>query len=408
MSVSETVTQARRGATGRVVHGLGLYVLVIYGVTYYAIGATAPLMAKELGATTSFIFAVFGGALLLNAVTAPGIGRLVDKVGAGPVMLGGAVLRAAAVLALGLAPEIWTLVAALVLVQCLAQPTEYDAAFAAAVQAEGAGARASVTTITLWGGLASTAFWPLTTLLLEHITWRGALAVYAALIVCVCIPVALSVIAGARHRSEAHGLQQPGPTPAPAADMGLQDIPADPAAAFFPLAIAFSLASVAMGMPVIMPPLLDGLGLGATAVIVGMLFGPSQTAGRFFELVAGRNLSPLTVAVAATALLPISLVLLVAGGTNVWTAACFAVLFGAGAGVSYVVRGTVVLSLFGPSSYGVWLGRLARIRLVAAAATPFALALILERYGAAAALLVCAATGGVATLAFLHVRRRYA
>ena len=406
MTISETVAPARRRRSAWVVHGLGLYVLVIYGVTYYAIGAAAPLMAKELGTTTSAIFAVLGGALLLNALAAPRIGRFVDRIGAGPVLLAGAVLRAVAVFALALSPEIWTFAAALIVIQCLAQPTEYDAAFAAAVQADGAEARTSVSMITLWGGLASTAFWPLTALLLQHTSWRGALSIYAGLMLCVCIPVALAVMAQARIRRTQAAPPPPAPTPSAAIEGGR--IATDPATAFIPLAIAFSLASVAMGMPVIMPPLLEGLGLGAGAVVAGMVFGPSQTAGRFFELVLGRNLSPLTIAVISTALLPLSLVVLVAGGANTATAVAFAVLFGAGAGVSYVVRGTVVLALFGPASYGSWLGRLARIRLVVAAATPFALALILEHYGAAAALLVCAATSALATLAFAYVWRRHA
>lgn len=404
--MSGSAALARSWKARWLAHGLGLYVLIVYGVTYYAIGAAAPLMAKDLGATTSAIFAILGGALLLNALAAPRIGRFVDRIGAGPVLLGGAVMRAVAVFALALAPEIWTFALALIVIQCLAQPTEYDAAFAAAVQAEGAEARTSVSMITLWGGLASTAFWPLTALLLQYTSWRGALSIYAGLMLAVCGPIALSVIAAARGRTT--DSQQPISAPTPATAPAMGRVAADPATAFIPLAIAFSLASVAMGMPVIMPPLLEGLGLGAGAVVAGMVFGPSQTAGRFFEMVLGRNLSPLTVAVISTALLPLSLVVLIAGGANTVTAVTFAVLFGAGAGVSYVVRGTVVLALFGPASYGTWLGRLARIRLVVAAATPFALALILEHYGAAAALLVCAASSALATLAFAYVWRRHA
>lgn len=395
------------------INGLGLYVLVMYGVTYYAIGTAAPVVARDVGIATSTVFALLAIALIASALAAPAIGRLVDRAGAGRVLLAGAVLRALAVLGLAAAVDVWSLAAAILAIQLLSQTSEYDAAFAAAVQRSGERSRAAVTLITLWGGLASTAFWPLTAWLLDTVGWRITFVLFAGLMLLACAPVALWVMARERHSGstaatepQAVAAGDAAATPAAAGAEATSGRP-DPARAFVPLTVAFSLAGVAMGLPVIMLPMLEGLGLGAGAVLAGMVFGPAQTAGRFFELVFAQGLRPLTIAVVATALLPASLLILVAGGASLATALVFAVLYGAGNGVGYVVRGTVVLAMYGPASYASWLGRIARVRMIVAALAPFVLALVLERYGAASALLVCAAAGLAATLCFLHVARRY-
>lgn len=407
MSVEVPAATSRSWASDPVVHGLGIYALAMYGVTYYAIGAAAPVMARDLGTTTSAIFAVLGAALIGSAIAAPRIGRLVDRIGAGPVLLWGGAARAASVAAMAAAPDIWSFAVALVAVQFLSQLTEYDAVFAAAVQARGEEARASVSLITLWGGLASTAFWPLTALALQSTSWRVMLAGYALLLLALSALVASAVIQQSRAP-----LGAAGSSPSVAgrsAQVGVADGGvAASQRAFLPLAIAFSLAGVAMGLPVILPPVLDGLGLGAGAVVAGLLFGPSQTAARLLELVVGRRFAPLAVAVAATALLPIALVVLVAGGANLASAIVFAVLFGAANGVGSIVRGTVVLQVFGTAGYATWLGRIARVRLVVAAVTPFVLAVLLERFGAVAAIALCIVCGSLATLAFAYAWRRFA
>lgn len=394
--------------------GLGLYVMVIYGVTYYAIGTAAPRIAAEFGTSTAAIFGVLSASLLINAMLAPRVGRWIDRVGAGQVLVIGSALRAAGVVWLSQAVDPVSLVAAIFVIQLMAQLTEYDATFAAVVQIAGDDARGAISIITLWGGIASTVFWPLSAWLLDQGTWRTLFLVYGALMVAVSVPIAFLVMIRTRFeaarrvplgiQTEPRATNTPHPGPAePAARMG-----PDPAQAFVPVAAAFALGGFAMGMPVMLLPVLEQLGLGATAILAGVVFGPSQTAGRFFELVFGRALHPLTVAVLAGAALPLSFVILLAGGTSTVTAVIFAMLYGAGAGVSYIVRGTVVLALFGPERYGYWLGHLARVRLIVAALTPFVLALILDHFGAAAVIIVCAATSALAVFFFMLVARSHA
>ena len=53
-----------------------------------------------------------------------------------------------------------------------------------------------------------------------------------------------------------------------------------------------------------MVPLLAGLGLGATAALVGTLFGPCQVASRLINMLFGKHLDALHLAMISAALIP--------------------------------------------------------------------------------------------------------
>ena len=57
----------------------------------------------------------------------------------------------------------------------------YDAAFAALGRLYGTAARGPITALTLFGGFASTVFWPLGAFLAATFGWRNACFAYAAL-----------------------------------------------------------------------------------------------------------------------------------------------------------------------------------------------------------------------------------
>jgi MFS family permease len=402
-------------ATGRrrqwAVNALGLSVLVTYGITYYAVGSAAPHIAREFGLGTEWIFGVFSCALLLNAGVAASAGRLVDRIGGGRALFLGSLGRAGAIVAMALAPEFWSFAAALVAVMLFGQLTEYDAAFAAVVQTQGERARRSISQITLWGGFASTAFWPLSAVLLERMGWREMFLIYAGVMVLVAWPVGWLF----QDRSAAKRPADPA-DPAQAAATAPQYSAPEPAVplsdaernqAHWLLVGALSFSAIAMAIPVIFLPILQGLGFAAAALIAATVFGPAQTGARALEFLVSGRWHPLTVAVIATALLPLSLLILAFGEPTVATAVAFALLYGAGNGISYVIRGTVALALFGAQGYGQRLGRIATFRLVVSAAMPLVMALVMERASVQAAVLMCAAAGIAATVCFAILALRY-
>ena len=58
----------------------------------------------------------------------------------------------------------------------------------------GAEARGPITNLTLFGGFSSTICWPLSAFMIEHIGWREACFVYAALHLVVALPLQMAVI----------------------------------------------------------------------------------------------------------------------------------------------------------------------------------------------------------------------
>lgn len=252
--------------------------------------------------------------------------------------------------------------------------------------------------ITLWGGLASTVFWPATAFLLDHVSWRAMFVTYAFLILCTCVPIAIGL-----RRIATDG---PAGDAAPEREAAAprQAVSAGSLPVFLIVAAAFALGGVAYNLPSLMLPVLDGLGLGASALVVGMLFGPAQTTGRFVDMLLGGRVHAIAVAVIAAAMVAIALFLLLIGG--VWAGLAFALLFGAGAGVGYVVRGSVMLALYGPVGYATWLGKLSTIRLTVTAVSPFALSLVLEHFGATSVIYVCIAAAVLSLASFVLLARR--
>lgn len=370
--------------------------MLMYGVAYYALTTAAPRMADDFGVGVADLFGLLSIGLLLSAFLAPHFGKWIDRVGAKRALLAGAVARAAVLAGVALAPDFWTFALAFVGAQLLGPLTEYDATFAAATQTAGDDARRAMSVITLWGGFASTAFWPASAYLLDAIGWRPMILLYAATILAVCVPIAAAL----PERSPS----SPQPTApdrpiAPPASSDWTDL------RFLVLALAFACGAVAYNLPSLLLPVLEGLGMGAAAIVAGMIFGPAQTAARLCESLFGSRVPALTVAILSTAVLVVSLVALWAGAGAVWTAILFAALFGAGAGVSSVVRGSVVLELYGRDGYASRLGRLGGIRLVVSAATPYGLALALDRFGAASVVAACLAAAMASLIFFLMLRR---
>jgi hypothetical protein len=115
----------------------------------------------------------------------------------------------------------------------------------------------------------------------------------------------------------------------------------------------------------------------AQAAAFGALIGPMQVAGRLAEMTLGRRVAPSRVGLAAMALLPASLALLVISGAGTWGFIAFALLYGAGNGVMTIVRGAVPVELYGRDHYGAVNGALAAPVLIAKAAGPLVAALAL-------------------------------
>lgn len=394
----------RPGGPG-LIPALGVTQIFGYGALYYAFTVLAPRITAEFGWAPEWTFGGFAAGLLLGGAVAPVTGHLIDRYGTRPVMALGSVLAGLSLLALAEARGIAGYVAAMVLLQAVTTAVFYDAAFAALTQARGDQARRAISQLTLIGGFASTLFWPLTSALLAVLDWRGVYRLYGLSQLLICAPLHLAFLPGRVRRPVVHAASTPesgAPVPAPAYLGG-----ASRRRAFLLLALAFSLQGfVVSAMAVHMLTLLRGFGLGAAvAVGIGAVLGPSQVAGRLVEMLFGRAVPPVTTAWVSACLMPLGLLLLLAGGAIPVVAGAFAVAFGISMGLGSIVRGTVPLQLFGPVGFGATMGRLSAPGLVIKAAAPLVFAIALERAGVTVSTLLLVVVSGLAAAALFALAR---
>ena len=386
----------------RTVLSLGLSQLIAWGVTYYMIGGFGPLIAADLGWSTAVVQGGFSLALLMMGVVSSPVGRLIDRHGGRPVMAAGSVLAALGCLALAGARGPVLYFAAWACLGVAMRCALYDAAFAALARIGGVEAKRAISQITLLGGLASTTFWPLGNLLAAHLGWRGALVCYAGFAL-LTLPLHLAIPA-TRFAAPA---ALPG-APPPRAPLARTRREKRLAGALYALVVALTNV-LNSGTSAHMIGLLTGLGLAATpAVWVAALRGLGQSGARLGEVMFGRGITALDLNLLATVGLPLSFLAGIGGGASLATAAAFSALYGAANGLLTITRGTLPLALFDPAVFGTLVGGLIAPSLFLSAAAPVALGLVIERWGDAAALALCAALGAVTLAAALALRLSFA
>lgn len=378
---------------------LGLTQIIGYGSLYYSFSILAPAMARDLNWSSEWIFGALSVALLIGGLAAPTMGKWIDRFGAGRVMTAGSAIAAAALAACALSSGKIAFVATLIAIETASNLVQYGAAFALLVQIRPKVAQRSITYLTLIAGFASTIFWPITTALHAHLSWQSVYLCFAALNIAVCLPIhAWLALSASKSRRQAAG----GPTKHVEPSLA----PSIRTPAFVLMVAGFALESfVNAALLVHMVPVLSGLGLGAMAVMVGTLFGPSQVLSRFTNMVFGGGLSQLTLALISAVLLPSALVILIVTAPSVPGALVFAVVFGLGSGLSSIVQGTLPLALFGSEGYGKRQGQVLAIRLMISSTAPFILAFMMENIGVSWSLTVAAIVGTTGVLAFIAIGR---
>ena len=354
---------------------LGVTQNIGYGTLYYSFSILAPDMAASFSWSPEWIFGTLSIALMIGGLTAPWLGVLIDRIGAGRVMTMGSAVAALALVACACAPGKSTYAAALIAVEVAANLVQYGAAFALLVQLRPAVAQRSITYLTLIAGFASTILWPITAALHAHLSWQDVYLVFAALNLLVCLPIhawlSLGLMRSRRQAAANPTTAVPGSLPAARRPIG-----------FALMTTAFAIQYLASASVLVhMVPLLAGLGLGSAAAMVGALFGPSQVASRLINMLFGRRLDALHLAIISATLIPTGALLLLVTAPSIPGAMIFAIVFGMGNGLLSIVTGTLPLTLFGSQGYGKLQGKMMAARLIVSASAPLVMALGMEWLG---------------------------
>ena len=103
----------------------------------------------------------------------------------------------------------------------------------------------------------------------------------------------------------------------------------------------------------------------------------------------------------------LGLIALLFSGYSFYVALCFVLLYGAGQGLSDIVRGTLPLYLFGKNGYGKTTGNINFFRLIVTAMVPFCFAYILENFGAVVSTIILTSSTILAFILLLYINIIY-
>lgn len=380
----------------RIVIALGVTQIIGYGTLYYSFAILAQAVADSFAVASATLYAVFSAGFLLSGFSAPWLGRQMDQRGAPKLMALGSMLSALGLGVLAAAPNLAVYAMAFCLLEVVGVLVLYSAAFSCLAQFDGLNARRSITHLTLIAGFASTIFWPLTGWMAEAIGWRATYAAFAAMHLAIALPLHLWLIRRSGGVAGGHGKSD-------ATRLPLSD--RERLIAFWCVATSFALSGALMSaLNVHLVPVLQAMGLGAAAYYTSMLMGPAQVAVRLSDALFWRGLHPTTVALISVSALCLSVTLLLSGLPAQIAGASFALVFGAGQGLSTIVSGTLPLALFGAAGFGARLGRLSAIRTLLSGFAPFVFAMALGAIGTALSLTMALAVGLAALAPLLYLR----
>lgn len=405
MTLSPTAGGARLvSSSAALIWGLGLTQIVGYGTLYYSFSVLSPLMARSFSVGPEWISGLMSVGLLTSGLGAPLVGRQIDQRGARAVMTFGSVFAALALTIAALAPNLVVFGLGLIAMEMASAMALYAAAFAALVQCRGSGAQRAITHLTLIAGFASTLAWPLCSALITVWDWREIYLAFAVANLLICAPLHFVLIRGAA------------PSPVAVAPSPDTSVASEPTTAQLPaqnrrLGLVLLLGGFAIvgflisGVLLQIMPLLEGLGLKGESLFISALFGPAQVLSRFTNMIFGRGLRQVHLAVLALLLPTLGLLCLAFGTPGLVAGIAFAVFFGFGSGISSIVSGSLPLELFGRDRYGERLGWISSARQIASATAPFAMALVLGHLGSGGALWTVIVVGALGAGLFFWVSR---
>lgn len=395
-----------------VVFALAITETTSWGVLFYGFPVLLKPMEADLGWSRVQMTGAFSLALAAQGATGVWVGRWLDAHSPRALMTTGSVAATALVVGWSRVGSLTAFYALWAAAGVVMATVLYEPAFTVVTKwFPGEGRRAALTTVTLVAGLASFIFLPLENQLIASFGWRKALMVLAAVLGLVTIPLHLLVLRAPTAMGRGSS--------AAVADADADDrVLTEPAAyslrvtirfpGFWFLATAFVLSSfVTSALAVHQVAYLQERGYTAAfaATATGVL-GAMQLPGRLLFGPLSRRLSRPRVTTLVFATFAVGLAIL-AAGTNTATVWLFVIVYGAGRGMSTLLRATLVGDLFGARHYGSIAGALAFPSTVALAAAPVLAGVLYEQLGGYRPvlwLLVVAAAGAV--LAASQVERR--
>ena len=367
---------------------------LVWAAYYYSFPALLPTWEADLGFSKTALTGAFTLALIVSAVTAPIVGRLIDFGYGKVVFAGGAAAAATLLILLSQVTEIWQFYAIWFGIGIAMAGSLYEACFAIITYSMGERAKRAITIVTLAAGFAGTVSFPSAHLLTQLFDWRITVICFAVVIITVCIPL---ILYGCHHADQEASYRAPKPTPSIRKAMVVTKAPT-----FWLLGLTFFLLAFNHGMVIShMLPILEDRGLSESfAVLAASMIGPMQVTGRLIMLAFEKHVSVFAICCSCFASAFIAGSALLFSSFSPLFIIPFVLFQGGGYGVLSIIRPTVISELLGRKDFGTIAGLLAIGFMAGSAFSPTSASILWETGGYDLVILVVA---GIPIMAFLSL-----
>jgi MFS family permease len=342
--------------------------LISWGTLYYSFPLFVGPMLEELGWPVAAANGALTMGLLVTGLAAYPVATVLDR-------RGGRTLMTIGSLGAGLLLLVWSRLTSLpafyalwlVLGACMACVL-IETIFAIVNQHFGANVRSGITAVTLVTGFSGTVFVPFIGALLPALGWRDALIVLALLNLLVCAPI--------------HWIFAPPraarPTPSDGDAVRVDDAQAVMRArlrnpVFWGLVLWYTSYSLTASSIIFqLVPLLRVEGVDNHDIYLAFaLIGPVQVGARILLVTLGRGASTARLGAVTTLLVPMALLVLIYAPPSIGWLCVFSALFGAGHGITTILRGVAPAEWLGRAHYARTMGAIALPMMFAMALAPW-------------------------------------
>jgi hypothetical protein len=307
-------------------------------------------------------------ALLISGLLSPKIAKIINANNF--VLLYSGIAMGIGLIVLGLAQQYWTFLIGWVIIGVSMGMGLYDSLYATLGKKYGKEASKSIIQITLISGFAPTISWSFVSLLLHNFGWRNACFIYAIVLLIAIFPIHQFAF-GLEENNDMEVLQTKNKKTV-SSEIFRSTL-------FYLLLSNFTTGAILMtGIGVYLIDILINKQIETSKAIgIAALLGPSQVGVRFLDLILPKKTPVKTAAISAIVILLGFLLLLF----DPKFAFLGVIIFGLGNGMRTILRGTLPLSIFGQENYVFIIGKLARLPLIAQAATPFVGGFLIQQFG---------------------------
>lgn len=360
------------GSFRRIVWPLAIAETIVWAAMYYAFPALLLEWEKDFGWSKTELTGAFTISLLVSAAASPIAGRIIDRGYGRYLLAGSAIFGAGCLFLLSQVTQIWEFYLVWFLLGLAMAGCLYDACFAILTRTMGEASKRSITLVTLVAGFAGTVSFPSANALAATIGWRGALMVFAAVVIVVAVPLFWTACGMADENPRAPAL------PVGQKSETIQRLIRSPL--FWCLTICFIALALNHGMLINhMLPLLNERGVHSdTAILAASMIGPMQVLGRLVIMAVERHVSTSGLFIVCTLALATASISIYGAIAVPALLISFVLFQGAGNGFVSILRPVLVAEYLGRKDFGMIAGVLAGAYLIGFALAPIVGSLIWE------------------------------